>query len=276
MTNIKVTACMNSSKVELRLGRNIQSRDKIIVDVNEIPYPTAIFFVNSNEIILNSRAYETLGMKENEEFNLKAWKKMNPYFADIIKKEVKGIITNEKAHVILPNGKHEIMNYSLTHITNPFLGNIYIIHFTKASEKYSVASISSLYSIKEEITKLKPYLNRTGKSMLESLMKKYFRDENQQLTLDDIVYYEKELRVIQRAFPTLSHREVILCGLLVNNMETKDIATITNRTLDSVFVTIHRINKKLNILNKKELLDTLKDLVNNDDNDQWLVEEFDV
>ena len=34
---------MNSPKVELRLGRNIQSRDKIIVDINEIPYPTAIF-----------------------------------------------------------------------------------------------------------------------------------------------------------------------------------------------------------------------------------------
>jgi DNA-binding CsgD family transcriptional regulator len=112
--------------------------------------------------------------------------------------------------------------------------------------------------------------------MLDSMMKKYFRDENQQLTLDDIVYYEKELRVIQKAFPTLSHREVILCGLLVNNMETKDIATITNRTLDSVFVTIHRINKKLNILNKKELLDTLKEVVNNEDNDQWLVEEFDM
>lgn len=267
---------MNSPKVELRLGRNIQSRDKIIVDINEIPYPTAIFFESSNDVILNKRAYDTLGMREDETFDLKAWKKMNPYSTDILKNEVMGVITNQKVHVILLNGKHEIMNYSLTHITNPFLGDIYIIHFTKASEKYSVASISSLYNIKEEIVKLKPYLNRTGKNMLDSMMKKYFRDENQQLTLDDIVYYEKELRVIQKAFPTLSHREVILCGLLVNNMETKDIATITNRTLDSVFVTIHRINKKLNILNKKELLDTLKEVVNNEDNDQWLVEEFDM
>ena len=267
---------MNSSKVELRLGRNIQSRDKIIVNIDEIPYPTGIFFVNSNDVVLNKRAYEALGISENEEFDIKAWRKMNPYFKDITKKEVKGVITNEKMHVVLNNGKHEIMNYSLTHITNPFLGNIYIIHFTKASEKYSVASISSLYSIKEEITKLKPYLNRTGKTILDGLIKKYFRDDNQQLTLDDVVYYEKELRVIQKAFPNLSHREVILCGLLVNNMETKDIATITNRTPDSVFVTIHRINKKLNILNKKELLDTLKEVVNNYNNNQWLSEEFDV
>lgn len=106
---------MNSPKVELRLGRNIQSRDKIIVDINEIPYPTAIFFESSNDVILNKRAYDTLGMREDETFDLKAWKKMNPYFTDILKNEVMGVITNQKVHVILLNGKHEIMNYSLTH-----------------------------------------------------------------------------------------------------------------------------------------------------------------
>ena len=93
-------------------------------------------------------------------------------------------------------------------------------------------------------------------------MKKYFREEtNQQLTLDDLVYYEKELKIIQKAFPLLSHREVILCGLLVNDIDSKDIASITNRTIDSVFVTIHRINKKLDFINKKQLVDTLKELV---------------
>lgn len=110
--------------------------------------------------------------------------------------------------------------------------------------------------------------------MVESLMKKYFRDENQQLTLDDIVYYKNEIREIQKAFPSLSHREVILCGLLINNMETKDIASITNRTIDSVFVTIHRINKKLNLTNKKDLIETLKEIVLKKSSMQ-MFEEFD-
>ena len=135
-----------------------------------------------------------------------------------------------------------------------------------------MASISSLYSIKDEIAKLKPYLNRTGKSLHEGIMKKYFREEtNQQLTLDDLVYYEKELKIIQNAFPLLSHRVVILCGLLVNDIDSKDIASITNRTIDSVFVTIHRINKKLDVLNKKQLVDTLKDLVNRNEENQRAV-----
>lgn len=46
-------------------------------------------------------------------------------------------------------------------------------------------------------------------------------------------------------------------------METKDIASITNRSIDSVFVTIHRINKKLNLVNKKDLTETLKEVVYN-------------
>ena len=254
---------MRAQRFQIGIDNKYQLEENIVVNIDEIPFATALFISNSSEVILNKRAYEILGMKENEVFDLTTWKRINPYLKDVMKKLDEDVVIDQKAHVILFNGKHEILNYSMTKIHNPKLGEISIIHFSKASEKYLVASISSLYSIRDEVAKLKPFLNRTGKTMLDNIMKKYFREEtNQQLTLDDLVYYEKELRIIQKAFPILSHREVILCGLLVNDMDSKDIASITNRTLDSVFVTIHRINKKLDLLNKKQLVDTLKELVN--------------
>jgi DNA-binding CsgD family transcriptional regulator len=254
---------MRTQRFQIGIDNKYQLEENIVVNIDEIPFATALFISNSSEVILNKRAYEILGMKENEVFDLTTWKRINPYLKDVVKKLDEDVVIDQKAHVILFNGKHEILNYSMTKIHNPKLGEISIIHFSKASEKYLVASISSLYSIRDEVAKLKPFLNRTGKTMLDNIMKKYFREEtNQQLTLDDLVYYEKELRIIQKAFPILSHREVILCGLLVNDMDSKDIASITNRTLDSVFVTIHRINKKLDLLNKKQLVDTLKELVN--------------
>ena len=252
---------MNSPKVEIRLNKPVQSKEKIIIGVNEIPFPTAIFFNETRKIILNKFGYKVLGLKDNEDFDLESWKSKNNSFIDIILNRKENIISNQKAHIVLPNGKHEIMIFSMTHVENSYLGNIYIINFTKSTEKYTVSSLSSLYNIQNEISQLKPYLNRAGKNKIDSLMKKHFRDESQQLTLDDIVYYKKELRKIQQAFPSLSHREVILCGLLVNDMETKNIALITNRTVDSIFVTIHRINKKLNFLNKKDLMDNLKEVV---------------
>lgn len=254
---------MYSQKLMVTVGGTSHSNERIFFDFNEIPQPTAVYIPSTNEVILNKLARNVLGMKENELFDLSTWNKINPYFEDEIKSvSLQENVINHKVHVILFNCKHEIMNYSITHVHNSQFGKICIIYFSRASEKYSVASISSLYSIKEEVAKLKPYLNRTGRQMHEATMKKYFREElNRNLTLNDLVYYEKELHIIQNAFPSLSFREVILCGLLVNDLESQDIAAITNRTIDSVFVTIHRINKKLNLDNKKQLIATLKNLV---------------
>lgn len=255
---------MDSQKVEIRLDRTVQTKDKVIVGINEIPFPTAVYFFESKRLILNKRAYECLGLKQGESFDFESWKSQNTNFTDLIIKGGLDIMSNHRTHIIIPNGKHEIMDFSMTHVRNIYLGNIYIINFTKSQEKYSISSISSLYNIKDELSKLKPYLNRAGRNMVDSLLKNHFKDENQQLTLEDIVYYKKELLKIQRAFPSLSHREVILCGLLVNEMETKDIASITNRSIDSVFVTIHRINRKLNLNSKKDLIESLKEAVLND------------
>ncbi len=254
---------MYSQKLMVTVGGTSHSNERIFFDFNEIPQPTAVYIPSSNEVILNKLARNVLGMKENELFDLSTWNKINPYFEDEIKSiSLQENVINQKVHVILFNCKHEIMNYSITHVHSSQFGKICIIYFSRASEKYSVASISCLYSIKEEVAKLKPYLNRTGRQMHEATMKKYFREElNRNLTLNDLVYYEKELHIIQNAFPSLSFREVILCGLLVNDLESQDIAAITNRTIDSVFVTIHRINKKLNLDNKKQLIATLKNLV---------------
>ncbi len=255
---------MCTQTLEVKTGRRCQTNERIVFDINEIPYQVALYIQSNNEVILNSLAYRALGMKENEVFDIATWRRINPYFDDEVNRLInENAIIDQKIHVVLFNGKHEIMNYSLKRIYSAQFGRITFIYFCKASEKYSVASIASLYSIKDEVAKLRPYLNRAGKVMHEATMKKYFREDvNQKLTLNDLVYYEKELRIIQKAFPLLSFREVILCGLLVNNIDSQDIASITNRTIDAVFVTIHRINRKLNMVNKKQLVDTLKELIN--------------
>ena len=97
-------------------------------------------------------------------------------FTDLIIKGGLDIISNQRTHIILPNGKHEIMDFSMTHVRNIYLGNIYIINFTKSQEKYSISSISSLYNIKDELSKLKPYLNRAGRNMVDSLLKNHFKN----------------------------------------------------------------------------------------------------
>jgi hypothetical protein len=177
-------------------------------------------------------------MKENEIFDLATWKKMNPKLDDMIKKHEGDSVSDQKIHLNLINGKHELMNYSLASFSNSVFGKIYFILFSKVSEKQSGNSVSPLYTLKEEIIKLKPYLNRTGKVMYRTLMNKYFGEENQQLTLDDLVSYEKDFPIIQETHPLLTDRKVVLCCLLVNDFDILEIALITNRTPESVSASV--------------------------------------
>lgn len=243
------------------LSKSQPSNDTVVIDLNDLPFPVAIYIFSTDRVILNESACEQLGMKPNEAFDLTTWNRINPFTKDILTKHGRGDVTDQKVQVMLFNGKLEVLRYSLGSVLSPLLGAVYIIYFSKISDKGSAASFSFIHTIKDELAQLKPYLNRTGKTMHRALMKKFFGEENKQLTVNDLVSYEKELRAIQQAYPLLTHREEILCCLLVNDLDIYEIALATNRTPESVSVTIHRINKKLGFMNRKELINALKDLV---------------
>lgn len=247
--------------LDFEIGLDKKYKRNVVLGINDIPYPVAIYFLREKEVVMNRVAGSLLGIREDMAFNWRNWLRINPFLRDEIRKNNQSVMFDQKAHIVLFNGKHLIINYSYRHCAHLQFGDMKIFFFSKTPVTYSVASLSALYSVKDEMAKLKPYLNRCGKQMHEKLMGKYFREENQQLTLDELVYYEKELRIIEKAFPVLTHREVIMCGLLAHHINTKDIATLTNRTLDSIFVSIHRINKKLDLQNKKELIFTIKSLL---------------
>lgn len=238
---------------------------RIEIDINDILVPTAFYVFSTDEVILNERAFELLGMKPNQVFDLTTWRKINPFMKDMIKKHTEAKVFDQKVQVLLFNGKQEILKYSSGRTVIPSLGSIYLIQFDKLHDNQSISTDTFLSSLKEDLIQIKPYLNRNGKTMYRKIMKKYFGEVNRQLTLDDLVNYENELRIIQHAYPLLTHRELILCCLLVNDLEINEIALFTNRTPESVSVTIHRINKKLDIMNRKELIDRLKELLNEEE-----------
>ena len=49
------------------------SSGTIEIDINDIPLATAIYILSTNEVILNKSAFELLGMKPNEAFDLTTW-----------------------------------------------------------------------------------------------------------------------------------------------------------------------------------------------------------
>lgn len=264
----------------LKIGIEYETRlhNNVLLTLNAIPYSTIIYTAMTDKVYLNKFAMECLEIKESDTFDLNRWRKLNPHLTEIGKKIDKDILFDQKTLITFHNGKKEMINFNISLLRNTGIGDIYIIYFNKASAKYAVSSISSLYMIRDEVKKLKPYLNNTGKSMLDELMNKYFYDERKSLTIEDLTYYEKEMHAIQSSFPFLSHQEIIICSLLVNNMDNNEISALTKKSLNSIFVMIHRLNKKLNVKDRTELMRLLHGIVENrirKDHNLPSIEEFD-
>ena len=77
---------MPTQRFQIEIDRKYQSDHDIVVNIDEIPFATALFISSTRDVILNKRAYDILEMKVNEVFDLTAWQRINPYFEDILKK----------------------------------------------------------------------------------------------------------------------------------------------------------------------------------------------
>lgn len=254
-------------------------KNNLSINLDVLLYPTAIFISPSGQIVLNKPAYELLGLKNKQEFNVDKWRSINPHVRDILIRVDKDIITDQKILLTLFNGKKEIVSFNLSIVKHKEIGRIHIIQFMKAANKYSVSSLSSIYTTGEEVRKLMPYLNNTGKALLKDILQTHFKEEGKQLIAEDLIYYEREIQIIEKAFPDLTHQEVIMCGLLINDMDSNEISLLTKKSLNSIFVTIHRINKKLNIKDRKELVETLHRLIEDEREQQSsrrIIDDFDI
>lgn len=271
---------MSNQQLNIDLKYTQKLQDSVLLTLNSIPYATIIFLSRTREIHLNKFALQCLELKDDESFDVQKWNKLNPHLDKTIEKNKQNFLLNQKALVTLFNGRKEVMDFNISTIRETALGDVHIIYFCKSSTKHTISSISSLYILKEEFKKLKPYLNNTGKAIHEDMMQKYFQEDQRAIGIDDLMYFEREMVIIQNTFPFLSHQEVIVCSLLVNNMENDEISILMKKSMNSVFVMIHRINKKLNVKDRKELIKLLNWVthVNSDESQDDLptVEDFDL
>lgn len=263
LNNILKIKQMNTPKLNIELIDNFLSKNNVITNIDIVPCPMVILMSLTLEVFMNKKARAILETPIDEEMDVRGLLNANKHIMDIDKFASHESLTNKSLIINLLSGKEIRIEYSFNRLKDDILGLIYFITFNKKELSIPSESVFSMSMVKEDISKLKDNLNNEGKEVLNEILKQYFNKEHKQLSLEDLVNYEKELQIIQKEFPLLSRREVLLCGLLVHDMEFNDIAALTNRSLNSIFVTIHRINKKTNIPNKTELTNVLKKIINN-------------
>lgn len=113
-------------------------------------------------------------------------------------------------------------------------------------------------SFSTEMQKLKPYLNKPGKEMMNQIIRDFTRVEEINFASDSFFHldsFEKErLEKILILFPELTDSELILCAFLSHNLSISDVAKLTGKTSNSLRVLFHRMLRKTNYSNGRDFI----------------------
>jgi len=133
--------------------------------------------------------------------------------------------------------------------------------FIQFAEKKSHSHVY-MYELSEvfrhEVQRLKPYLNKPGKSILEEIViadlvegiiSNKTSKQNQ-----EAVMAEERITQLTGLFPEFSNQELVFCSYLSLNMSIDEIASITGKTANSLRVSFHRILKKTSFATGKEFI----------------------
>ena len=137
-----------------------------------------------------------------------------------------------------------------------------ILQFIPVSSKTNAFVSEKLRNIRNDITLLKPYLNKPGKEILEKIItnnlseniSSYYLTSKNHLNIIPSTTFEK----ISQLFPEFTNSELNLCSLLSMKLSIEEIAAITGKTSNSIRVSFHRLLKKTDLQNGKELLRKLE------------------
>ncbi len=147
----------------------------------------------------------------------------------------------------------------------PEHNNLIIIQFIDNSQKNNILYTSLIQTYRHEILRLKPYLNKPGKEIMEEIitansMGKIVSNKSTQQIHSDLLS-EDRIKAIIHLFPELTNTELTLCGFLSIRLTVEDIATLTNKSPNSLRVALHRIIRKTNTANSRGLIRSLESII---------------
>lgn len=123
------------------------------------------------------------------------------------------------------------------------------------SYEISTDFVEKYNTLINDINKLKPYLNNSGKILLTELYSSYCSKVNSLEQNAAIFSITKELSIL---YPQLTTNELYFCSLLKSGFTSKEISILIDFNPNKVRVTIHRICKKLNIISRTKLIESFK------------------
>ncbi|MDD5185308.1 MAG: PAS domain-containing protein [Paludibacter sp.] len=140
--------------------------------------------------------------------------------------------------------------------------NFILIQFTETYTQSQEILNELSEAFRHEANRLKPYLNKPGKDLLEEIIVNNILDSittnKATRTSQPVDIGDERMHQLTKLFPELSKNELIHCGYLSLKMSTNNISKITGKTPNSLRVAFHRILQKTTVASGKELIRILE------------------
>lgn len=232
--------------------------------------PTCTLVIDSNGLIqeVNQKAIEFFGANTKEdfifdkqnitnmivdraqalEFIKTACKSNEPLSKEILIRRFDRSIAGVDIHVcLLPDNSHHLLLQ---------------FHDKKTSNQAYMFEMSNMF--KREAQRLKPYLNKPGKGILQEILiadlsECIINGGTSMKKQTDIIGNEKMMKLTE-IFPDFSNNELVICGYLSLKMTIDEIAGLTGKSSNSLRVSYHRLLRKSSFKNSKEFLKLIETL----------------
>jgi DNA-binding CsgD family transcriptional regulator len=234
---------------------NITSNmQEMMVMLKSLPACTTIFDKDARLIDLNQSAINYLKIKAIDDFKTKRLRVLNDcnYLLSIIQELKTGrIITNKIYQVKSPDSNLSVISFSACMINGK--SDLFLFQFFELTASWDEV----MPKRKQKGSKVLQQISKIQENKHKLAIHKLFGDQAMKQQMFQNYLDEDKIEELSQKYPLLTYTELIVCGLIALKMSTDEIAMLTGRSINSIYVIKYRIFKKFDLNSCKELYQIL-------------------
>ena len=227
---------------------------EMMVMLKSLPVCTTIFDKNGALIDINQLAIDFLQIKTIDDYKTKRLRILNDcdYLVSIIHELKTGrIIRNKIYQLKYPDSNFSVINFSACMLNGT--SDLFLFQFFELTATWDEV----LPKHKHKGSKVLQRINKIQENKHKLEIHKLFGDQAMKQQMFQNYLDEDKIDELSQKYPLLTYTELIVCGLIALKMSTDEIAMLTGRTINSIYVIKYRIFKKFDLNSCKELYQIL-------------------
>jgi len=227
---------------------------EMMIMLKSLPVCTTIFDKDARLIDINQSAKNYLKIKAIDDYRTKRLKVLNDcnYLLSIIHELKTGrIITNKIYQVKYPDSNLSVISFSACMLNG--INDVFLFQFFDLTASWDEVKPKHKNTGLKALQKINMIQENKNKQEIHKL----FGDLAMKQQMFQNYLNEDKIDMLSRKYPLLTYTELIVCGLIALRMSTHEIALLTGKSMNSIYVFKYRIFKKFDLNSCKELYEML-------------------